>query len=393
MPRRIGKVLAGRDGILGVLSENLIDTSYESAASIAALKNTPGGAFGSSRYMPGDFSADRRVYERLVEVFRAHNIRYFLYNGGNGSADTAWRIAHLEREFDYPIVSIAIPKTIDNDIVGTDCCPGYGSAAKYVATSIREASLDLAAMATTDTIKSATRVFMLEVMGRNVGWLAAAAGLAAERPGEAPHILLLPEVPFDQPRFLAHVAATVKRVGHCVIVVSEGIRDGTGRLLSPRLRADPSKFAPLGGIAPGLGKLIGENLGLKYQFAVASYLQRSGRHLASKTDLDQAYAVGAVGVKLALEGRNSTMAVIQRTHERPYRWKVRAADLGPIANVERKVPADFISADGFHITPACRRYLLPLIAGEAPVPFAGGLPATARLRLRQVRKRLQTFDL
>ena len=335
----------------------------------------------------------RSVYERLVDVFRAHDIGYFLYNGGNGSADTAWRIAQLATRGDYPIVSVAVPKTIDNDITGTDCCPGFGSAAKYVATAAREASLDLAAMATDSNRKSATRVFLLEVMGRNVGWLAAAAGLACEEAGDAPHVLLMPEVAFDEARFLAKVKATVARLGSCVVVVAEGIRNAAGELLSPSMRQDPSSLAPMGGVAPGLGKLIGERLGFKYQFAVASYLQRAARHVASKTDLDQAYAVGAGAVRFALAGKNGTMAAIKRVSDRPYRWRVEAIPIERIANSERKVPRSFITADGMHITAAARRYLAPLIVGEAPPPFVRGLPVMARPKLVSVPKRLPRFQL
>ena len=386
---RIGKVFAAHGGLLGALSEELIDTSRESAAAIAALKHTPGGAFGSSRYTPGPVDTDPAPYARLIEVFRAHDIGAFLYNGGNGSMDTAWRIAALARKTGYPIVSIGIPKTVDNDIVGTDCSPGFGSAAKYVASSIREAALDLASMAH-DSNKSSTKLFVLEVMGRNTGWLAAAAGLAAERAGDAPQVLLLPEIPFEADRFVRKVASVIDRDGWCAVVVSEGIRGASGQAFAS-IEGPPSVFGPLGGVAPGIARLAGERLGVKYHWAVASYLQRAARHLASQTDVDQAYAVGRAAIELVLAGANGVMPSIRRISDRPYRWKIAAVPLGSVANKEREVPRRYISADGFHITASTRRYLAPLIEGEAAIPFERGLPRFGRLKLVPIAKRLPRF--
>ena len=382
---RIGKVYAARNGILGALREDLVDTSRESAAAIRALRHTPGAAFGSCRYKLKGIDEDRAKYERLVEVLRAHDVGWFFYNGGNDSADTAWKVSQISEAMGYPLVAIGVPKTIDNDLPLTDCCPGFGSAAKYVATSILEAGLDVASMASTST-----RVFVLEVMGRHAGWLAAACGLAAKKPEDPPHVLLFPEVPLDEERFLAKVKETVERVGHCVIGVSEGVKNAQGKYLSESGRVDAFGHSQLGGVAPLIAQMVQDRLGYKQHWAVADYLQRSARHVVSKTDLEQAYKLGQAAVKLGLEGRNAVMPTVIRVSDRPYRWKIGAAPLGEIANRERKMPTDFISADGFHITPQCRRYLEPLIAGEAPPPYKNGLPDYVRLRMAPVRGKLKT---
>lgn len=385
---RIGKVYAGRNGILGALREELIDTNKESIATIRALRHTPGGAFGSARYKLKSLEDNRAEYERLIEVFRAHDIGYFFYNGGNDSQDTTYKVSRLSEQLGYPLVCIGIPKTIDNDLPVTDTCPGFGSVAKYVATSVREAGLDVASMAETST-----KVFILEVMGRHAGWIAAAAGLACEGPGEAPHLILFPEIAFDEAAFLARVTATVKRHGQCVIAVSEGIKTQDGRFLAEGGGRDAFGHAQLGGVAPRLAVLVKERLGLKYHWAVADYLQRSARHLASRTDVEQAYAVGKAAVELAVQGRSAVMPVILRTSDRPYRWQIGAAPLAEVANVEKKMPRGFISRDGFHITAACRRYLEPLIKGEDYPPYRNGLPRYVRLKNVAVAKKLKPFEV
>lgn len=382
---RIGKLYAARNGIVGALTEDLIDTGRESAAAIRALRHTPGAAFGSCRYKLKGIEQDRAKYERLVEVLRAHDVGWFFYNGGNDSADTAWKLSQISAQMGYPLAAIGVPKTIDNDLVLTDTCPGFGSAAKYVATSIREAAFDVAGMASTST-----RVFILEVMGRHAGWLTAACGLASDKPGEPPHILLFPERPFDEAAFLAKVSDTVARAGYCVIGASEGIKDAGGRFLAESGAKDAFGHSQLGGVAPLLAALVKDKLGLKQHWAVADYLQRSARHLVSKTDLEQAYRVGQEAVRLALKGRTAVMPVIVRETSRPYRWSVAEARLEDIANRERKMPADFITEDGFHITPAARRYLQPLIAGEAPPPFKNGLPDYVRLKKVPVKRRVKS---
>ena len=383
------KVLAARNGILGALREDLYDTTKESAAAIAALAHTPGGAFGSCRVKLGAIDADRPRYERLFEVLRAHDVGYFLYNGGNDSADTALKVSQLARAFGYPLTCIGVPKTIDNDLALTDCCPGFGSAARYTAVSVGECALDVAAMAETST-----KVMVYEVMGRHAGWLAAASGLAGQTPDEAPQLILFPERAFDEAAFLAQVRAVVMRVGWCVVVASEGIRTKDGRFVAETGRGQDSfGHAQLGGVGAFLAGRIQESTKLKTRRCLPDYLQRSARHLASKTDLEQAMAVGRAAVRFALAGHNATMPVIVRSSDAPYRWKVEAAPLSKIANREKKMPAGFIRRDGYGITAAARRYLSPLIRGEAPAPAGrDGLPAYASLRKVLVRKRLPELN-
>ncbi|MBK8324716.1 MAG: 6-phosphofructokinase [Betaproteobacteria bacterium] len=379
---KIGKVYAGRNGILGALEEDLIDTSRESAAAIRALKHTPGGAFGSCRYKLKGVEKGGHEYERLVEVFKAHDIGYFFYNGGNDSADTCLKVSRIAAELGYPLVAVHVPKTIDNDLPITDCSPGFGSVAKYVATSMREAGLDVESMA-----RTSTKVFVLEVMGRHAGWITAAVGLARDKPGQAPHLLLFPEIPFDESAFLAKVADCVKRFGYCTVGVSEGLHGPDGKFLSESGLKDAFGHSQLGGVAPMIANLVQAKLGYKQHWAVADYLQRSARHIASKTDLEQSYAVGKAAVELAVSGLSGVMPTIVRVSSRPYRWMIGHAKLEDVANVERKMPRDFITPDGFHITAKCRNYLLPLIAGEAFPPFVDGLPDYVRLKNPAVRKK------
>ena len=382
---KFGKVYAGRDGIIGALTEDLIDTSKESPAAIRALRHTPSGAFGSCRYKLKGLEENRAQYERLIEVFKAHNIGYFFYNGGNDSADTAYKVSQISGALGYPVICVGIPKTVDNDLVVTDCCPGFGSVAKYVATSIREAGYDVASMA-----RTSTKVFVLEVMGRHAGWITAACGLAAEKAGDAPQILLFPELVFDADKFLARVDAVVKQYGYCAIGVSEGLRNADGKFLAESGLKDAFGHAQLGGVAPQIANLVKDKLGYKYHWAVADYLQRAARHIASKTDAQQAYAVGKAAVELALQGRNAVMPVIVRKSNKPYKWTIEAAELKDIANQEKKMPRDFITPDGFHITDKCRQYLSPLIAGEDYPPFKNGLPDYVKLKNSPVPKKLAT---
>ena len=385
---KIGKVYAGRNGIIGALTEDLIDTSKESAASIAALRHTPAGAFGSCRFKLKGLEQSRAQYERLIDVFRAHDIGYFFYNGGGDSADTCLKVSQLSQTMGYPIQAIHVPKTVDNDLPITDCCPGFGSVAKYIAVSTREASFDVASMA-----KTSTKVFILEVMGRHAGWIAAAGGLAAEKPGELPIMILFPEVRFERAKFLGRVDALVKRYGYCSVVVSEGVRDGEGNFLADQGTRDAFGHAQLGGVAPVIAGIIKDGLKLKYHYSVADYLQRAARHIASKTDVAQAYAVGKAAVELALKGQNAVMPTIVRKSEKPYKWTVGVASLDDVANVEKKVPQDYISDDGFGITDKCRRYLAPLIQGEDYPPYANGLPRYVRLKNVPVSRKLPEFTL
>jgi len=389
--RRHGlRVLAARDGILGVLREALVDTTPLPASTVKALAGTPGGAFGSCRYKLGPLESDRAKYERLIDVFRAHDVRYFLYNGGNDSADTALKVSRLAAEFGYPLVCIGVPKTVDNDLAVTDTCPGFGSAAKYTAVSVREAALDVAAMASTST-----KVFVYEAMGRHAGWLAAAAGLAGRGPDEAPHLILFPERAYDEAAFLAKVRETVERVGHCVVVASEGIRGADGTFVADAGGGkDAFGHTQLGGVASQLAGRVKDALGYKVHWTLPDYLQRSARHIASETDLRQAIAVGRAAVEYAVKGRNAVMPVIVRANDRPYRWSVQPAALEDIANHERTMPDDFIRDDGYGITDAARRYLEPLIRGEAPPRYGrDGLPKYVRVPLDTLPARLPAFDV
>ena len=381
---RIGSLYAGRNGIIGALTEDLIDTGKESAAAIRALRHTPAGAFGSARFKLKKFEDDPTQYERLIEVFKAHDIGYFFYNGGGDSADTCLKVSMLSEKMGYPVHAIHVPKTVDNDLPITDCCPGFGSVAKYVAVSIREAVFDVASMA-----KTSTKVFIMEVMGRHAGWIAAAGGLAAEKAGDAPHVILFPEITFDQDRFLARVESSVKKYGYCAIVVSEGVKSPDGRFLADAGTRDAFGHAQLGGVAPVVAQLVKEKLGYKYHWAVADYLQRAARHIASKVDVEQAYAVGKAAVELALKGHNSVMPTIVRTSDKPYRWKIGMARLEDVANQEKMLPRDYITSDGFHITAKGRRYLAPLIKGEDYPPYRNGLPQYVVLKNVPVRRKLK----
>ncbi|MBM7335165.1 MAG: 6-phosphofructokinase [Alcanivorax sp.] len=379
----IGKVYAGRNGIIGALTEDLIDTSKESKSAIAALKHTPGGAFGSCRYKLKDLETSRREYERLIEVFKAHDIGYFFYNGGGDSADTCLKISQLSKTMGYPLQAIHVPKTVDNDLPITDVSPGFGSVAKYTAVSCREAALDVASMCATST-----KVFVMEVMGRHAGWIAAAAGLAKDQPDDAPHVILFPEIAFDQKAFLKKVDDTVKKVGYCVIVVSEGARTADGTFLADAGSTDAFGHKQLGGVAPVLAQMVKNELGYKYHWAVSDYLQRAARHIASATDVEQAYAVGRAAVEFAVAGKNAVMPTIERKKTKKYGWTIGEAPLKKVANVEKKMPRKFISKDGFGITPAGRAYLEPLIGGESYPPYKNGLPQFAELKLTPVAKKL-----
>ncbi|MDA8107381.1 MAG: 6-phosphofructokinase [Betaproteobacteria bacterium] len=385
---KIGKVYAGRNGIIGALAEELIDTSRETAKAIAALRFTPAGAFGSCRYKLKPPEESRREYERLIEVFRAHDIGYFFYNGGGDSADTCYKVSQLSQTMGYPVQAIHVPKTVDNDLPITDCCPGFGSVAKYVAVSTREASFDVASMA-----KTSTKVFIVEVMGRHAGWIAAAGGMASSEETAIPIVILFPEVVFEEQKFLAAVEAKVKKHGYCTVVVSEGTKGADGKFLADQGLKDAFGHAQLGGVAPVVAGIVKRGLDLKYHWAVADYLQRAARHIASGTDVEQAYATGKAAVELALKGHNSVMPTIERVSDAPYRWKIGVAPLSKVANVEKMMPRGFITADGFGITEKCRAYLAPLIKGEDYPPYKDGLPQYVRLKNAAVPKKLPAFEL
>lgn len=381
--KNIGKVFAAKNGILGVLREELIDTSKESLSSIESLSYRPGGVFGSCRFKLKDLEISEKEYERLIEVFKAHNIGYFFYNGGNDSADTAFKVSQIGKKLNYPIQCIAIPKTVDNDLVLTDCCPGFGSAAKYIATSTMEASLDVQSMSETST-----KVFILEVMGRHAGWMAASSALARTSNEDAPHIILLPEVTFNQKDFLALVKQVVAKHGYCVVVVSEGVKNSKGKFLAESDRRDAFGHSQLGGIAPFISELINNKLKIKNHWAVADYLQRSARHIASKVDLEQAQAVGSFAIKYALAGMNGVMPIIVRSKGPKYKWSIEAAPLSKIANLEKKLPKSFISKNGMNVTQKAIDYLMPLIQGESHPPYKNGIPLTKEFKLIKAEKKL-----
>ncbi len=383
--KHISNVYAGRNGIIGALTEDMIDTNRESAATIRGLRHTPGGAFGSARYKLKSIEENRAEYERLIEVFKAHNIGYFFYNGGNDSMDTAHKVSLISKRMGFPVRCLGVPKTVDNDLPVTDNCPGFGSVAKYIAVSTQEAALDVLSMA-----KTSTKVFVLEVMGRHAGWIAAAGGLAGTKPADPPHIILFPEIPFNQKQFLRRVRESVEKFDYCVIVVSEGARYANGKFLAEAGTTDAFGHAQLGGVAPVVANMVRDNLGYKYHYAVADYLQRSARHIASATDVKHACAVGEAAVKMAVAGETDVMPVIKRISDKPYRWKIDKAPLARIANKEKMLPRRYISADGFGITAAARRYLQPLIVGEDYPPYVNGLPKYVTLKNVSVPKRLKT---
>ncbi len=385
---KIGKVYAGRNGIIGALTEDLIDTSKDSAKAIAALRSTPSGAFGSCRFKLKSVTENLREYERLIEVFKAHNIGYFFYNGGGDSADTCFKVSQISEKMGYPVQAIHVPKTVDNDLPITDCCPGFGSVAKYVAVSVREASFDVASMS-----KTSTKVFVMEVMGRHAGWIAAAGGLASDKNCELPIVILFPEIEFDQKRFLAKVNALVKKHGYCSVVVSEGCHYPDGKFLAEQGTRDAFGHAQLGGAAPVVANMVKEALGYKFHWAVADYLQRAARHIASKTDVEQAYALGKAAVELALKGQNAVMPTVDRLSDKPYKWKIGVAPLSKVANVEKFMPRNFITPDGFGITDKCRTYLSPLIKGEDYPTFKDGLPQYVQLKNVAVTKKLNEFKI
>ncbi len=384
--KKIGKIYAAKNGILGALKEEIIDTNLESAKEISKLKHTPGGAFGSCRYKLKDPKENKSEYQRLLDIFVAHNIGYFFYNGGGDSQDTANKIANFTKEMGFPVQCIGIPKTVDNDIPFTDNCPGFGSVAKYIAISTKEAGLDVLSMSETST-----KVFILEVMGRHAGWIAASSGLAKQNEGDPPHIILFPEITFNKSKMISKVRSSVKKDGYCVIVVSEGVRDRKGNFLADAGTTDAFGHKQLGGVAPQIASIINSSLGYKYHWAVSDYLQRSARHIASQTDLDHAYAVGQAAIKFVLNGDNAVMPIIKRGKTKKYSWSIDKVALSRVANKEKKMPRSYISKDGFSITKSCRDYLNPLVQGEAYPPYKNGMPVTASLKNKLVKKKLKNY--
>ncbi len=384
---KIGNVLAGKNGIIGALTEQLIDTSKESDEAIAALKKTPSGGFGSCRFKLKSLEDNKREYERLIEIFKAHNIGYFFYNGGGDSADTCYKVSQLSEKMGFPVQAIHVPKTVDNDLPITDNCPGFGSVAKYIAVSTLEASYDVRSMAATST-----KIFVIEVMGRHAGWIAAAGALVEDY--GIPVITLFPEIEFNQEKFTAAVDAKVKEFGYCTIVVSEGAHYPDGTFLAEQGTRDSFGHAQLGGAAPIVANMIKDALGYKFHWAVADYLQRAARHLSSESDVEQAYALGQAAVEKALEGKNSIMPTVVRESSNPYQWSIGEAPLSEVANVEKMMPMDFITEDGYGITDKCKEYLYPLIKGEAyPDYDDNGMPKYVTMKGELVDQKLEKFEI
>ena len=387
--KSFGKLYIGKNGILGALKEELIDVSKENKSQLALLKQTPGGAFGSCRLKLNDFKKSKKDFERIYEVFKKHNIRYFFYNGGGDSQDTTNKISKFFKKKNYSLVCIGLPKTIDNDLPITDNCPGFGSVAKYIATSTLEASLDVKSMCETST-----KVFILEVMGRHAGWLAASAGVIKEKTGDAPHLILLPEIKFNQSLFLKRVKEITLRYGYCVIVASEGIKDGKNKFLSDSGLKDSFGHAQLGGVAPILSSIINNKLKYKVHWAVSDYLQRAARHIASRVDVDQAYALGLESIKIAKTDINNIMLTIKNdSTKQNYKWSISSTNLDNVANIEKMLPKSFIKSNNFEITNSCKQYILNLIQGEDYPTYQKGFPQYAKLKCKTIKKKLAPYKL
>ena len=358
-PKKIGKLYAGIYGIVGVLEDNLLDISTLSEIQIENIKNSPGGVFGTSRYKIKSINEDFAIYETLVNIFIKYNIHYIFYNGGNDSVDTALKLSKITKKFDYKLYCIAVPKTIDNDIACTDVSPGFGSAAKYIATSMYEASIDLKSMC-----KTSTKVFIMEIMGRHAGWLTAASAVWKNNDSDPPHICLLPEIPFNQERFLKLVTNSVNKYGYCSIAVSEGLKDETHKFISHKNTNDTFGHTQLGGVSSVLANIIQINLGYKCHYAIPDYLQRAAKHLCSKLDIEIANAVGKAAVEFAIQQKNNVMPCIKKIQTNPYLYEIECISLDNIANVEKKMPLNFIDKENLTITSECKEYILPFVSGE-----------------------------
>lgn len=379
----IENVYGGLYGINGVLEENLVDIAQENPKDIENLPFTPSGAFGSCRKKLPSLEKNRADFERIIEVFKAHDVRYFFYNGGNDSMDTAYKVSQLAHDMGYDVTCIGVPKTVDNDLPVTDNCPGFGSVAKYNAVSIREASFDVASMH-----HDSTKVFISETMGRHAGWIAASAAMAGLNEDEGPHIILLPEVAFREEAFLAEVERIRAKIGYCVVAVSEGLQNADGKFVADAGTVDMFGHTQLGGAGDFVANLVKNKLGIKVHNALPDYFQRSGRHIASKTDVEQAIAVGREAVNLAAQGLNGQMVTIVRDSDTPYSWSVGHTDIANIANKEKVLPPEYIREDGFHVTEAFRTYCSPLIEGELWPDYTGGIPVYSQLKRNLVPKKL-----
>jgi 6-phosphofructokinase 1 len=383
----IEEIYGGLNGILGILNEDLVDLNEEKAKSIEGLKYTPAAALGTCRYKldfkkkPERANAD---IERVFEVLQAHNIRYFFYAGGNDSQDTADKIHQRAVERGYEMRVIGVPKTIDNDLPHTDHCPGYGSVIKYAAATVMEIALDVGTMATEEG-----SCCVVEVMGRSAGWIAAGTVLAKRAPNDAPHIILLPEIPFDEAAFLQKVKEVAAACRSCIVVVGEGLKDHKGEeVAADRSRMDAFGHPVLSGAAEHLESVVQAKLGLKSRSVKLGYAQRAAAHFASATDSAEAVACGEAAVRAAVEGKSGFMVKLVRLKENPYRWTTDLQPLGDIANVEHLVPREWISEDGFLPNEKFVEYARPLIEGEVKVPVEGGLPKYVVLEKVRIEKKL-----
>jgi 6-phosphofructokinase 1 len=387
----IEEIYGGMNGVYGILQENLIDIGEENTKSIQSLKHTPAAALGTCRYKI-NFKTDAEQAEkdmnRLFEVIEAHNIRYFFYAGGNDSQDTTNKV-HLEAaKRGYDIRAIGVPKTIDNDLPHTDHTPGYGSVIKYNATTVMEVGADLRSQATDEG-----SCCIIEVMGRSAGWIAAGTVLAKEREDDPPHIILLPEIPFNETKFLVKAMDTVTKNGYCVVVVGEGLKDTEGNEIgADKTKLDAFGHPVLAGAAERLAEIVEPALNLKTRTVKLGYAQRAAAHYASQTDVDEAFACGEAAVRAAIEGQSGFMVKLVRESDEPYKWSTGLQPLEDIANQEAFIPRDWISEDGWLPNEKFEKYARPLIQGELHLPTKGGLPAFARLNKVAVDKVLPPRD-
>jgi len=387
-PDQFGKIYTALNGIKGVLEEALIDVSNMSSETLERLKHQPGAAFKACRFDLDPLEHNTAQYERVLEVFKTYEIGYFFYNGGNGSMVTAQKVADYCGEHGHPVICVGVAKTIDNDLDLSHCSPGFGSAAKYIATSFLEASLDIISMHETSS-----KFFVMECMGRNTGWLTLAAGLAKEVIPDLPLILLPAERAFNKTLFIQKVEQLISEKGYCVCAVSEGLQDEQGEYLAiagieHTLERD---YTQLGGVGSYLSHMVSQHIQSKTHCAVPDYLQRSASHIVSQTDWQMAYDAGKASVEAALRGAHGVLPIIEVTGENPLTWCFKTVELEAVANLEKTVPDNFLTEDGMDITPAALDYLRPLIQGERPVHFKNGLPDIAIMSFVQVQKKLTPF--
>ncbi|KUJ75795.1 6-phosphofructokinase [Thiomicrospira sp. XS5] len=387
-PEKFGKVYAAINGIVGVLEERLTDASRFSEDTLDRLKTQPGAAFQACRFDLDGIDENPGQYQRVLEVFRTYDIGYFFYNGGNGSMVTAQKVADYCSAHGHPVTCIGVAKTIDNDLALSHCSPGFGSAAKYIATSLLEATMDLFSMHNTST-----KFFALEAMGRNVGWLTIAGGLIKTAMPDVPLLILPAERPFERSKFLDRVQHLIDTKGYCVCIVSEGLMDMDGHYISIENveHTHNNDYTQLGGVAHTLSGLVSNTFNCKTHSAVPDYLQRSASHLVSQTDWEMAYRAGKAAVQAALDGKHGVLPVIEVIDTHPLVWRYKNVDLFEVADLEKSVPDEFLTEDGMDITPAAIDYLLPLIKGERHIQYCNGLPDIYPMQFELVEQQLPKY--